>query len=156
VVLGYLVAVGTALIVERLHRKYGDDLLTPLCRSGSDEDAEEHDPTRTFTTHALGGNSETHVPEGKPQHVTPAERAKPGMGLPVVAAAAPAPVAAGAAAVPAPARRKRTLMQRLANVSETALHDFIDIAVFLIIGAFLAALVRQFVTNEQIGIWSKN
>jgi uncharacterized membrane protein YraQ (UPF0718 family) len=32
--------------------------------------------------------------------------------------------------------------QRLINISETALHDFVDITCFLIIGAFLASVVR--------------
>lgn len=41
-----------------------------------------------------------------------------------------------------PAKR-RTLLQRLANISNTALHDFIDIMVFLIIGSVLAALIRM-------------
>jgi uncharacterized membrane protein YraQ (UPF0718 family) len=35
-----------------------------------------------------------------------------------------------------------TLMQRLNNISETALHDFVDIMAFLILGAFLAAMGR--------------
>jgi uncharacterized membrane protein YraQ (UPF0718 family) len=40
-----------------------------------------------------------------------------------------------------PAARK-TPVERVANISETALHDFVDIMVFLIIGAMLAALTR--------------
>src|SRR5262245_60689667 len=34
------------------------------------------------------------------------------------------------------------LLRRLTNISETALHDFVDIMVFLILGAFLASVVR--------------
>jgi len=37
---------------------------------------------------------------------------------------------------------KRSWMQRLNNITETALHDFVDIMCFLIIGAALAALGR--------------
>ncbi len=37
---------------------------------------------------------------------------------------------------------KRTWMERLNNITETALHDFVDIMCFLIIGAALAALGR--------------
>ncbi len=48
----------------------------------------------------------------------------------------------------------RSLFQRLNGISETALHDFIDIAAFLLLGALMAASVRLFVTNEDIGNWS--
>lgn len=37
---------------------------------------------------------------------------------------------------------KKTLSQRLSNISATALNDFIDITVFLIIGSLLSALVK--------------
>src|SRR5581483_11553033 len=46
--------------------------------------------------------------------------------------------------------------KRLSNISETALHDFVDITVFLILGALLAALTRMFVTPSQIGEWSSS
>ncbi|NBO91320.1 MAG: hypothetical protein EBV06_03240 [Planctomycetia bacterium] len=45
---------------------------------------------------------------------------------------------------------KRSLWQRISNVSETALHDFVDITVFLILGAMLAAGSRMFLTPERI------
>jgi uncharacterized membrane protein YraQ (UPF0718 family) len=51
---------------------------------------------------------------------------------------------------------KRPLWQRLSNISETALHDFIDITVFLILGALLAALTRQLVTQDTISDLSRN
>ncbi|GIW78231.1 MAG: hypothetical protein KatS3mg105_0038 [Gemmatales bacterium] len=38
---------------------------------------------------------------------------------------------------------KPPFWQRLGNVSETALHDFVDITVFLILGALLASFTRQ-------------
>jgi uncharacterized membrane protein YraQ (UPF0718 family) len=41
-------------------------------------------------------------------------------------------------------------MQRLGNISATALHDFVDITVFLILGAVLAALAKQYITSDQI------
>jgi uncharacterized membrane protein YraQ (UPF0718 family) len=40
--------------------------------------------------------------------------------------------------------------ERVANISETALHDFVDITVFLILGAILAALPRLFYNQEQL------
>jgi uncharacterized membrane protein YraQ (UPF0718 family) len=46
--------------------------------------------------------------------------------------------------------KKRGLMQRLGNVSETALHDFVDIMVFLIIGALISALAGQLFSHDQI------
>lgn len=52
--------------------------------------------------------------------------------------------------------KPRTLMQRVNGVTETALHDFVDITIFLIIGALLAATVRFFVTQEQIGALSED
>jgi uncharacterized membrane protein YraQ (UPF0718 family) len=47
--------------------------------------------------------------------------------------------------------RKEGLLKRLTNISETALHDFVDIMVFLILGAFLASGVRYILpfTNIQ-------
>jgi uncharacterized membrane protein YraQ (UPF0718 family) len=70
----------------------------------------------------------------------------------VVPLANPA-AAAAAAAGNGPAKRK-TAFQRLSSISETALHDFVDITVFLILGAILAATVRIFVTQEMIAEWS--
>src|SRR5262249_2927280 len=45
---------------------------------------------------------------------------------------------------------KRTLWERVNNISETAMHDFIDITVFLILGALLAATVRLFLSQDDI------
>jgi len=51
---------------------------------------------------------------------------------------------------------KRSPWQRLSNITETALHDFIDITVFLLLGALLAAFTRQMVTQEMIADLSRN
>jgi hypothetical protein len=49
---------------------------------------------------------------------------------------------------------RRSFAQRLNNITETALHDFVDIMVFLILGAVLAAAVKQgliyYKAEEQI------
>jgi uncharacterized membrane protein YraQ (UPF0718 family) len=37
----------------------------------------------------------------------------------------------------------RSVLQRMGNIAETALHDFVDVMVFLILGAFLAAFARE-------------
>jgi uncharacterized membrane protein YraQ (UPF0718 family) len=45
---------------------------------------------------------------------------------------------------------KASWWKRLSNISETALHDFVDITVFLILGALLAALSRQLLDRDQV------
>jgi uncharacterized membrane protein YraQ (UPF0718 family) len=45
---------------------------------------------------------------------------------------------------------QRSVWQKIANISETALHDFVDITVFLILGAVIAALVRVFLPHERM------
>jgi uncharacterized membrane protein YraQ (UPF0718 family) len=95
VVMGFFVAVGTGLVVERVYRRYGNQLLRPLAIPHPEKDEPD-----------------------------------------------------------AAARPRPTLRQRLGNISATALHDFADITVFLIIGALLAAGVRQVLTQDQIGTLS--
>jgi uncharacterized membrane protein YraQ (UPF0718 family) len=46
--------------------------------------------------------------------------------------------------------------KRLGNITETALHDFVDIMVFLVLGALLAAYARQLFTEDQIYDLSRN
>ena len=41
-------------------------------------------------------------------------------------------------------------------MSSTALHDFVDITVFLILGAVLAALARSYITEDEIKALSEN
>lgn len=48
----------------------------------------------------------------------------------------------------------KSVWKRLQNISETALHDFMDITVFLIIGAALAAAVKIAVAPEEISRFS--
>jgi uncharacterized membrane protein YraQ (UPF0718 family) len=43
--------------------------------------------------------------------------------------------------------RPRSVAERLGNIAETALHDFVDVMVFLILGAFLAAFAREVLRN---------
>jgi uncharacterized protein len=49
-----------------------------------------------------------------------------------------------------PAPEKKSFMKRLNNISETALHDFLDITTFLILGALLAAFANSFITPESL------
>ncbi len=49
------------------------------------------------------------------------------------------------------AGEKRPFLLRVANISETALHDFVDIMVYLTMGALLSAFARALFTQEDIG-----
>jgi uncharacterized membrane protein YraQ (UPF0718 family) len=48
------------------------------------------------------------------------------------------------------AGESRPVFQRIANISETALHDFIDIMVFLTLGACIAALAKGYFTPTMV------
>jgi uncharacterized membrane protein YraQ (UPF0718 family) len=48
---------------------------------------------------------------------------------------------------------RRGLAARLGNVSEAALHDFVDIMAFLVLGAFLAAVVRTSLEQTNFNRW---
>ncbi|MFO0801335.1 MAG: permease [Gemmataceae bacterium] len=54
----------------------------------------------------------------------------------------------------APATRK-PLSKRLGNISATAVHDFVDITVFLILGAVLAAVAKLYITQDQVQYLSR-
>lgn len=53
-------------------------------------------------------------------------------------------------AIPGKPIERKPFIHRLSNISATAIHDFVDITVFLILGALLAALAKQYITSEQI------
>lgn len=94
VFLGFLVAVGSALIVHVQYRKYGDTLL-----------------------HRVSAPSPIHAEVDEEVHEEEAHR---------------------------------PLIQRLGNITETALHDFVDITLFLILGALLAAGVGLFISRNDM------
>lgn len=48
------------------------------------------------------------------------------------------------------AGERQPIPKRIANIAETALHDFIDIMVFLTLGAVLAALAKQWLSNDVV------
>jgi uncharacterized membrane protein YraQ (UPF0718 family) len=50
---------------------------------------------------------------------------------------------------------KKSIWQRLSNISATALHDFIDITVFLILGALLAASAKMMIPPDEIARFSE-
>src|SRR5207249_2755870 len=53
-----------------------------------------------------------------------------------------------------PEEPRKSLWQRVGNIAETALHDFVDITLFLILGALLAAGSRLALTSESVGALS--
>jgi uncharacterized protein len=69
---------------------------------------------------------------------------------PVVPDSEPQQAAAPTGTAPSTPAPKPTFFMRLGNVSSTALHDFVDISVFLILGAVLAALARNYITEDEI------
>jgi uncharacterized protein len=48
------------------------------------------------------------------------------------------------------AGQKRPVMERLGNISETALHDFKDIMVYLMLGAFIASITNLWISKDQM------
>jgi uncharacterized membrane protein YraQ (UPF0718 family) len=84
--------------------------------------------------------------------IVQAQYAKHGNAL-LTPLAVPPPIAVADPEAPPPP--KRSFMTRLGNISGTALHDFVDITVFLILGAFLAAIAKQNISPDQIETMSR-
>jgi uncharacterized membrane protein YraQ (UPF0718 family) len=76
--------------------------------------------------------------------------------VPPPVAVAPAPQAQNSTTDAPPAPARQPFFVRLGNVSATALHDFVDITVFLILGAVLAALARSYISADEIESLSRN
>jgi uncharacterized membrane protein YraQ (UPF0718 family) len=90
---GYLIAVGTSVIVEWQYRIHGNKLLTPLATPPPKIDMNNDDESNGTREPAL---------------------------------------------------------KRVGRISETSLHDFIDIMVYLIFGALVASFIRVLVTPDEI------
>jgi uncharacterized membrane protein YraQ (UPF0718 family) len=120
VVGGYVVAVVTALVVERLFKKHGYDLMTPLARPDNAPLPRRKPDEPAPEAIASESPAEEHHEEEEHAHERP------------------------------------TAWKRLSNISETALHDFVDITVFLILGALLAAGTRMLISTKDVGEWSEN
>jgi uncharacterized membrane protein YraQ (UPF0718 family) len=91
--LGYLIAVGTSLIVEWQYRIHGNKLLTPLATPPSKLALNNDDESRLWNDPAL---------------------------------------------------------KRIGRISETSLHDFIDIMLYLTLGALVASFIRVLYPPEEI------
>lgn len=87
--MAYIVGFITALVIDRQHRRYGNELLVPIARPDA-------------------GNDDEQSLEQKPFSV------------------------------------------KLGLIAETAIHDFVDITVFLTLGALLSATCRMFFTTQDI------
>ena len=111
---GFIVAVLTAFIVERLYRKHGDSLLTPLARPPAPLPSPANHENGVPPPIASESPAEEHQEEEEATH------------------------------------QKPSAWKRLSNISETALHDFVDITIFLILGALLAATARMFLSHTDI------
>jgi uncharacterized membrane protein YraQ (UPF0718 family) len=51
---------------------------------------------------------------------------------------------------------RRTWWARMENITSTALHDFVDVMVFLILGALLAALSREVIPKQDLEDFSRD
>jgi uncharacterized protein len=118
VLLGFIVACVTGLVVQVQYRKYGNALLTAVA-------APRDVPTPVASRPNANQSSEPIVPSQVGDTETPPEP-------------------------------KKTLMGRLGNISSTALHDFVDITVFLILGAMLAAVAKQQIGADRIDALSRD
>ncbi len=78
------------------------------------------------------------------------------LAAPPPVAEAPKPGAQAATADAPPPPPRQPLFARIGNISATALHDFVDITVFLILGAVLAALARSYISAEEIEALSRD
>jgi hypothetical protein len=156
--LGFVTAFTVGLICDRLARRLGVEALVLPLAGGRHHDAGQshshsHSPAHAHShshshahghahrhSHGHGHDGAECAAEGHAAcghgHDEPAggsaklEAAKPRARADVLDEAAPA--------------ERKTLARRLVNISGTALHDFVDITCFLVLGAFLAALVQTF------------
>jgi uncharacterized membrane protein YraQ (UPF0718 family) len=111
---GFIVAFAGAMIVGRLFKKRGYELLTPLARP------EFATLPRAKAGEPVSEPSESESPAEAHQEEEEETHERP------------------------------SAWKRLSNISETALHDFVDITVFLILGALLAAGSRMLLSHDDI------
>lgn len=129
--LGFVVAVVTGLLVELQYRKYGNSLIAPLARP---KDSEAAPPSNLTALDALRNLLKFLVM------------------LPII----PFRTVYRIYLWHVVQIRQSQLMKRYGNIAETALHDFKDIMVFLMLGAVLASLVKFWITDEQARSLSTN
>jgi uncharacterized membrane protein YraQ (UPF0718 family) len=130
--LGFVVAVVTGLLVEIQFRKYGNDLITPVSRP-------TEDPTGTATSRLSNYDALMKMLE-----------------LVALVPILPYRFIRRIYFWHVEQIRKGDLLKRYGNMAETALHDFKDIMVFLMLGAVLASLAKFWITDEQARSLSTN
>lgn len=142
--MGYLVAFGTALIVEWQYQRHGNKLLAPLAIPVSSEAAKNNLVAVAET--AVATKEEFRVAES-------AVAVKSGIGeLPLVTGNGN-----GASdEEEEPAEVRKPWPKRIGAITETAIHDFVDVTVYLIFGALLAAGARLVLSHEQVEQLSRN
>ncbi len=128
--LGFIVAVVTGLIVEYQYRKYGNDLLTPVSRPAKAEAAEAEAEAQVFHSRSALQNVVRFL-------IAAVEFVTYKLVYRIVK-------------WHVEQIRDRRLLQRYGNIAETALHDFKDIMVFLMLGAVLAAIARNQIPDDQV------
>jgi uncharacterized membrane protein YraQ (UPF0718 family) len=121
--LAFLTAVTVGLIIDRLQRRHGlEGLIKPVHRAHTHTHYHGHNPSHGEHNHGTAT----------------AEAKKADANLETV------PIETVHDAAATPELEKKTLGQRLIRISETALHDFIDITCFLVLGAAIASVVQTF------------
>lgn len=147
--LAFLSAVIVGLIVEWLDRRRGTAaLVQPVHRPHTHEHHQHHHHKHERKQanesenpgHAGGLQEEANAGSHLHEHGHEAGGAASAVALPMVAV--------HEVSVPEPART--SIWHRLSRISATALHDFVDITCFLILGAFLAALFQSLPVMKNV------
>ncbi len=146
--LAFITAFIVGMVVEyRSRRQAVGQLVRPLHHPRHTH-AHEQDHQHEHG-HDHSGHEHTHGPECGHTHEHAHEAAETkGDGQAVAVRELPMARVHDAAATPE--LERKTLGQRLISISETTLHDFKDIACFLILGAFLASVVRTLDVMESM------
>jgi uncharacterized protein len=120
---GFLVASGTAWVVELMYRRQGVSLLAPQARP--DAPLPRHKPDEPAPS-----ESDDVVSPAEEHHEEEEEAKAHG--------------------------EKVSTWKRVSNIAETSLHDFVDITVYLTLGALLASATRLMLSKQEVETISMN
>jgi hypothetical protein len=140
--MAFIVACSVGLVVNRKQNQLGvDALVRPIARSRSARlHRHEDQPHNHHHDHAGCEHDDHHEHDHGPGKCDHPHQHEHGDGNEPVAATKEAPSHS----------HRSSVWQRLMNISETSLRDFVDITCFLILGAMLAALVQTFGVMDQL------
>lgn len=127
--LAFCTALVVGLIVEWRARRLGAPALVRSAPAANHDNEHSHAHGTCDHPHHHHEHEDAHAHEASHEH-------QPVLALKTL------PAVEVHDAFAAPELQRKTVLQRLGSISETALHDFIDIACFLVIGAFLASVVQ--------------